>query len=222
VTVWPDVQEGREQEALEAMLGVLDAIAENGPTEDELEHVRSGMRRTAADPTQTGVYLDTDSFDELVGGEVLSRAELIAMQDALTAEEVAAMASTLRDAAIWVVPEAVRMPDGAPGPTSTSSDDRVEGTRFRRRGKGLRRRSPESLVLGDEGATLELAGGQVITVRFADCEALLAWGDGDRELIGRDGFRLWLVPSEWKRADEILARLDAGVDPDHRVERSMS
>jgi len=217
VTVWPDVQEGREQEGLEAMLGVLDDLADSGATADELEHVAASVRRTVADAAQANAYLDSDAFDELLGAEVITREDVVARQEALTIEEVAAGARALREAAVWVVPEAVKMPEGGPAPVPTESAERVDGRRYARRASRFWKRSPESIVLSDDAIALDLGDGRAIAVRFADCQALLVSEDGYRELIGQDGFRIWLATSEWKRGDEIVARVDEAVAADRRI-----
>lgn len=46
---------------------------------------------------------------------------------------------------------------------------------------------------------------------------MLAWPDGARRLIGRDGFHLTVEPTLWARDVSLTARLDAGVPADRVV-----
>lgn len=219
VLFWPDVQEEREQEALDAMLADVASLASDGPTEDELAHARAGVRRTAADSSQLGAYLDSMAHDELVGSEVLTREDILAFNEALTAAEVAEAAGALQDALLWVVPESVEVPGDRAHPVHDVSPHRVEGRLFRRRrGKLLRRPDSDVFVVGDEGASFLFADEDAITVLFRECEALLRWESGQRGLVGRDGFRIWLDdPDEWSRGDELVALLDAAVPEDRHV-----
>ena len=72
------------------------------------------------------------------------------------------------------------------------------------------------LIVGAEGVSL-FRGPQPLTVRFRECEAMLAWPDGARKLIGRDGFFLTVEPTLWTRGASLTAQLDAGVPADRVV-----
>ena len=219
VHFWPDVREDREQEALEAMLADLDALVENGPTDEELEHTRSGMRRGVEDATYSSGLVDGMAFDELLGAQLLTRDDLLEQQDALAAGDVVEAARAVRQALLWVVPDVVEMPDDAATLVPPFSAGQVDGRCFRRRrSRSLRRRGSETMVIGGEGATLIFPREGAVTVRFEDCQAILVWEKGQRELIGRDGFRVWVESAdEWSGGEELVALLDAGVAPDRRV-----
>ena len=49
---------------------------------------------------------------------------------------------------------------------------------------------------------------------------MLAWRDGARHLIGRDGNVLEMEPREWARGKELTKALDAAIPPDLHVAMS--
>jgi predicted Zn-dependent peptidase len=71
------------------------------------------------------------------------------------------------------------------------------------------------LVIGPDGVTIARPGGPV-TVRFADCQTMLAWADGGRQLIGSDGIVVPVEPTLWKVDTAALREIDA------RVSRSVT
>jgi zinc protease len=60
-------------------------------------------------------------------------------------------------------------------------------------------------------------GPRYLTVRFGECEVMLAWPDGARRLIGRDGFVVTVEPTLWTDGSSLPSRLDAGVPADRVV-----
>jgi hypothetical protein len=55
------------------------------------------------------------------------------------------------------------------------------------------------------------------TVRFERLAAMLAWDGGERVLIGDDGYRVAVVPQDWKGGDALVRYLDRVVAPEARV-----
>ena len=55
------------------------------------------------------------------------------------------------------------------------------------------------------------------TMRLRDVVGLLAWRDGARHLIGRDGAVLELEPREWNRGKDLTKAIDAAISPELHV-----
>ena len=72
------------------------------------------------------------------------------------------------------------------------------------------------LILGGEGVSIR-HGEQALTVRFAECAALLAAPDGARELIGRDGLSVAIEPTLWRLPPDAISRIEEAVPGDRHV-----
>jgi len=55
------------------------------------------------------------------------------------------------------------------------------------------------------------------TMRLSEVVGLLAWRDGARHLIGRNGAVLEMEPREWTRGKDITKALDAAIAPELHV-----
>jgi hypothetical protein len=69
----------------------------------------------------------------------------------------------------------------------------------------------------DEHVAERVTGAMSRTMRLSDVVGLLAWRDGARHLIGRDGSVLEMEPREWVRGKELTKALDSMVAPELRV-----
>jgi hypothetical protein len=72
----------------------------------------------------------------------------------------------------------------------------------------------------DESVAERATGAMSRNVRLSEVVALLAWRDGARHLIGRDGNVLEMEPREWMRGQELTKALDAAVPAELHVPMS--
>jgi hypothetical protein len=66
----------------------------------------------------------------------------------------------------------------------------------------------------DQEVAERVAGGMCRSMRFQNVVALLAYRDGARHLIGRDGNVLEMEPREWMRGKDLTKALDAAIPSD--------
>ncbi|WIM98349.1 insulinase family protein [Actinoplanes oblitus] len=66
------------------------------------------------------------------------------------------------------------------------------------------------LVLGESGVSM-VDQGTVLTVRFADCVALLRWPDGGRRVVGADGISVDVEPALYPAGESAVAWVDSRV-----------
>jgi hypothetical protein len=69
----------------------------------------------------------------------------------------------------------------------------------------------------DEHVAERVTAAMSRTMRIRDVVGLLAWRDGARHLIGRDGAVLEMEPREWVRGKELTKALDAAIAPELQV-----
>ncbi|KAB1942709.1 insulinase family protein [Micromonospora sp. ALFpr18c] len=92
----------------------------------------------------------------------------------------------------------------------THSTDTVDGTTYRaKEGAG-------GIRIGADGVTYLRAEGP-LTVRYADCSAMLTWPDGARQLIGADAIVLHIEPTMLEVPPATIQSIDARVPADRHV-----
>jgi hypothetical protein len=191
----------------------LRTLAERGPTDSELELDRLAGERAATRPDAVALaYADTMAHDELLGAPVRTPAERLTEADAVTARDISRAVGGALQSALWAVPHG-----STPKNTRVVagwSPTVVHGTALS--SSGGTNHPSDTLVLSGEGITRTTPHGAV-TVRFDECAATLAWGDGTRTLFGSDGFILQVKPWEWKDGQQAIRLIDERTDVYHRV-----
>jgi len=210
--------EGDAADVAAAFLDVLDEFADGGPTDAEMEDDRDGYRRFLKDPDVGYAELDRAVHSELLGFPYQTAAELVAEHDGVTADAV-------RDAFRTALDDALMLGHGESRPKPRSartwrdypmwSATSVGGRRFEAAGRRFPwSKRTQQLVVGSEGVTWLNDQGRPATVRYEDCVGMLVATDGGRWLYGRDGFRVIVKASEWKRGGAAVAAVDAAIPSD--------
>lgn len=189
----------------------VERLATTAPTDDEIGQVRRKMQAAmrAAEP---GSIVVTTALDALLGREPISQAEAEQQIAELTPDSVREFAAEALGTALFMMPLGQQPKGTSYRSAPDSSLIQVEGRTLRSVDFPVNR---DRLIVGPSGITL-IRGPMLITVRFEECEALLAWPDGARHLIGRDGFRVQVEPTLWHDGHTIPALIDAAV-PQRRV-----
>jgi hypothetical protein len=209
IVLTADNAPGREDETGDAIVAALRDVAGTGPSPEDVERSRAMMR---VGLTQSGRRalglgeLDTAARNHLVGRTHPSWAAVVAEYDVIGPEQVAVAAARMAWTAIMVAPPGVSPRAMQFQPYPDWSADVVAGTTLARRAT-VPGGAPEGarLVAGDDGVSLLDAAGHAVTVRFAQCAAVLRGVAGHRRLIGEDGFSIVFLPEEWESA-ELLSR----------------
>jgi zinc protease len=218
VTLVCDATEQNSPRVAAEMLGVLDALAAEGPSDEELEHELAEHRANDADPAALPSHLDYLASQYLFGEASPETMSFLAEQEQLTAADVTAAVESARSSMIAIAPETVESLPGLDDYPINSSGTIAAGRRFRTPGLRLRRSATEpELVVGAEGVMMTY-GPSRITVPFDRCTLAMRYPDGSRTLISDDGFFARLSPSDWKDGKEAVAAVDAAIPADLVVE----
>jgi zinc protease len=199
------------------LLDVLDRVASEGPSEEELNFNPIAFERDVAYGHQSGQFLFQATMEELLGGR---GEDVSAWPEQMREVTPGSAAEALRKAletAVVVVPEDASDPPGAYRPYPTGSLIRLEGRKVPHK-KMLARLKfmKEQLVVSDDG--IGWAGKEVSSaVRFDECEAVLEWKGGELALIGRDGSSPWFDPKLIKGGDEVASLIRSKVPRDRFV-----
>jgi hypothetical protein len=211
VTAFADGLPENHDKLLPAFLRELELLAEFFATPEEITkvitRVRSARRRAPALGKAYG-----NALRELLGAEPLTDADLDARLNAIDPEALHRTAVEVLGSALVRVPGS-RPPARTYREAPRSSVGVVDGQALRSADAPV---NAARLIIGAEGVSL-VRGPRYVTVRFGECEAMLAWPDGARRLIGRDGFVLMVEPTLWTQGASLPSRLDVGVPADRVV-----
>jgi hypothetical protein len=206
-----DALRDRVPKVRNALLAVVDGLAEEGPTRQELERAARDYQRSRAGQPELNGWVCYQAANELYGRPFRQPAEWAATLSALTAGEVAAALRQARGTAIMALPRHCRQPDGF----VLLEPDGGEPVTGRAHGFVVpfsRRR----LVAAEEGLTLTDRHGRV-TVRFDDCVAVLTWSDGACVLLGDHGSSLLFPPEAFRGGAAVAVLIQRRVPQDRWV-----
>lgn len=199
----------------DGLLAVVDALADQGPSERELaDHLRDAQR-WMEEPSAALGLLDSAATSELTGDEYVTPEEVIDGIRALRVEDVASVISEARRTMLVSLPPEVPAPDGF-AVVPPFSEVRFEGTEHKAAAGPLERRPARSLIVAADGISMTLAAG-TSSAGFDDTVALLRFADGGRALIARDGTALSIRPEQWKNGAEVVAGVDAAIPLSRQV-----
>lgn len=192
--------------ATDATVAILRSFATDGPTEAEVEHAKEEFRRSR-DHVVGFDEADFAAYLTLMGGEPPSLAELAAEREALTpADAVAAMRAAL-DSCLLVTPMYQYHPGPPFGDYPSSSVEEVGwGEVFGRRGW---RNDGARLTIGSKAVVIAGPKMVPVSVRWDACAGVVAGANGERFLIGEDGYNLAIRPGEWRNGAGTTVLIDA-------------
>jgi hypothetical protein len=211
VVVVADVDERDVRRWCEGAADVLDSLAANGPTEQQLDQVLTGRRRADAEPYAPLSYLWWAAAQHVLGADVETPSQLEAERDSITPAIIAGTLTEARSSLLLFGPERTPVLRGFT-PYPLESPYRLDGRRHSL--SGFLRRGPDRhtrLVSGREGISLSRADGAVISARYDRVVAAIRHADGSRTVLTDDGFFVMVDPSAWRDGDEIVKALDAAV-----------
>jgi zinc protease len=160
---------------------------------------------------QLAHYLDSAAESLLLGRAVDPPATWQRKVDAVAPEQVASCLGACLPSLVLGVTSPEQVPAELATPIPLYSSHRVRGQVLRPSTAHTDGRV-ESAVVGADGATLLLHGGEAITVRTDGVAGVLCYDDGARHLLGTDGYHLWLAPEEWGAGyREAVAVLDGAL-----------
>lgn len=209
VSLATDGDEEDSDEIVHAVWSELTELAVSGPSEEELAHEKAGFAAYLDDPRAVMDVLEGAARRYWRFGAVLSRDELRARYEAVTADQVREWARAARASAVIGVPDLPKNPlPDLVDRTDWEFPSRVPiaGERFKRRLTAVA--PPRDLVVhaGDAGITVTAAG-TTIGGEWADVVGV-GRADGFRFLHFADGASGPLWAKHVKDGDRLLALID--------------
>jgi hypothetical protein len=211
-TLWIESLEENTQPVRNALLGILEDLAESGASEEELAENLGTYRETVSDPTELPSSLHFSAVEHLFGEPFVDAAEWLRRRREVTSEATAAAIRPALESLLLILPEDSDVPQGFTE-YPRFSPAAVQGVVHRPRA----RLGPERklrLVLGEEGISILLADGDKLTVRWSELAACVHWPDGTRTLWGLDGYSVYVDGTAFRKKERIVERIDERVPPE--------
>ncbi|WP_051400066.1 M16 family metallopeptidase [Haloechinothrix halophila] len=222
IVAFADALPAAYDELVPAFTRVLDRLAVEPPSTDELADAIAPINAAIREPGAASGFTVTAAMSELLGMSPLRLADYEAELTAVTPDAVHAAARQAHDTAVLMTPPGHAPPEDRYAPVPLGSPGTVDGTVLtswrsatssEQRTIGPDQDGHLRLVIGPRGIS-EVEGPVFTTIPFADCGAMLAWPDGARRLYGTDGLVLHVEPNMWRGGGILPERIDNGVDPD--------
>jgi zinc protease len=203
-----DTAKGEHAHVARALVDAVEDLAEHGPRAEELAKRREYHERFAADPQYRLARLERIAHERLLEGRELLPADADERAASRTVASVRDDLCAVLDTTFVTGPEGVAEELGDWGTVPYWTNDWLRGTDFHTipgRGRGV-------MTVGDDGIMFTLEPDKWRTTRWAAVEALLAVENGAREIIDTAGGSLVVLPWQWQSGEEIVRRIDDGVD----------
>lgn len=208
VTVTADAHPEHLAHACTVFTEELEAIAQDGPTADQLETYRSQALRQLEVEMPAAVACYRTAFDHVIGGGDKGVDDFRADIAALTPESIRSAAEAARARLLYGVPDGVELrPSSAQPMPSYSLHPEVVGS-FYRPATG----EPLVISLGTDAASYRGQGDSYVAVPFASCRGVLAWPDGLRTLVSDEGLTITIEPNLWNGGRGLVAAIDRATE----------
>ena len=202
-----DDQPGKAQEAVDAFVGVFQALATGTLPQDEVDTV---LAPSDSDDRSDSDVIGLAAYDYLVGYPVRSVAD--EQSAPVPCADVRRVADDAYKSMVLMVPRDCATKPAGMTQAPLWSDSIVAGA-----GYGMTADKTHVLYLGADGISA-VSPDRRVTVYYKNCVAMLAWPDGRRVLVGSDALSVTIEPNLYPTSiGKALGSIDAAIGPDRTV-----
>jgi zinc protease len=194
-----------------AMLTAFEALADGGIRPEEARDYARRVASALDSPAGPAAVLGRQARDILLGRPPYDPGQAVQAIREVSPAQAGAVARDLRAHMIVATPALIPAVQGRMPQLPVSSRQVISGTTLDSREGEAR------LTFGPEGVMLAAQQGRLVTVAAGAEAALICWNDGQRTLVGGDGFTLTLDPEQWPEGTRMVTAIEASVDPCLRV-----
>ena len=199
-----------------AALDVTGRLAENGVPREWVQEAVDRRLRVLESPAARGETALEAAYAALSDRVPMSYEELLTQLRETDPAGVDRAAQELHASLLVGLPEAAPLLRSIPEVTFPES--RPQGTGDKH--SHVNWPADMTTFSVDEHVAERLTGSMCRSMRLGDVVALLAWRDGARHMIGRQGDVLEMEPREWAGGKDLTKALDAAIPPDLHVAMS--
>ncbi len=212
VLAMADAHPEKKDAALGAFIDVVAKLRWGTIDQADIDATVEKARDALRDPDVDASRLPSVAFNVLIDGPMYDVDQVLRETEAVTVADVRRIAEGAAANALLMVPDGHRADWAGYADAPTNSLAPVTGTRI-----PMHANPGTALVLGSDGVSV-VAPDSLVTVRFAECAAVLAWPDGGRMLIGNDAIICRVEPTLYPVDAATMTWLDSAV-PAHAVVR---
>lgn len=214
VMLQADCKDRSAEQARDALLELLDELAEHGPTEDELSAYVSAFRRHEAEPEAILARLDNVTRNLLDDGPQDTAAELLAEYEALTPSAIAAALTAAKESLLVLTPSDAKRDEDRFARYDPHRTPEVTGDEYPPSELWAAWGHKVHLTVGDEGVTMVAPDDpedEPLTLRWRDCVGYLRFLSGSITMTDRSGAWLHINPHQYAGGLALRERLDAAL-----------
>lgn len=201
----------------DGIIGILDDLSTQGPTEEELDLARGGALRSLKDPDVLLSELSHFAVNELLGCEVVSFARQTEKLLAVDGAEVARHMAAARERSLLALPPSCPPPARGFSPYPAWSNRVMRARSFRSGHARFPWSKGHRLHVDRNSVSFVSAQGETTTLPYASCAAAMDHTDGAFEVLRNDGCGLIVDPRHWREGAEAVRMLRAAIPPDRIV-----
>ena len=202
-----DVHPEHNQRGLDAIVETFGRLARMGPDPKALEEFRHQYGNVTEDPNDLAGWAMWEARRHLLCMPPQRAADGIAEARAVTANQVRDLAAEAYNSVIYAVPAPCELPLSMAQSLPKYYTGKVLNGHMVN-SIGTVQGETSTLTLAPDGL-MYTGGDGTRSVLFTDCVATLAWPDGARQLIGRNGSWIRVLPEDWNEPATIVAAVDA-------------
>lgn len=204
-----DIDIAAYPDAAKVVADIVDRLATSGPTEAALQNVVDQYVQVHADPYNSATFAWRAASRTLMGFETETADEILSGITAITPASLAGELVDLRSSLLLGRPAdasdvpgltLIERPDAGPTPGQQFRSINWPADRTR-------------LTVGPAGVQVH-DDGRRLGVRLEDSVGTLAYADGKRVVLSRDGWNLAVDPADWHHGAKAVSLLDEHVPGD--------
>ena len=211
VTFVADPEDKRAGSVANQIVDILDKIAEDGPTPEELAHDHAGMVEAFADPRSIDSEVYSFASAHLADKPLESNEVLLEQHLRLTPADVAQALAPVQATILAIVPEDVEFVRPRFRIVPPSCGDPVDGRVHKRRPFGSWAPPGSRLRVGDQGVSIVHADGVHGTARWVDVDGVGLDAEGIYSVQSSEGTCVPLRAGDWLGGGDIIKLLQAKV-----------
>lgn len=188
-------------------LDIVRNLSLDGPAEGHLPEIVASRTQTLNDPYNSVAVAARAAHDHLRGRASLTKEDLLDELHCVTSEDIREVAWDFRKTLLVGIPDASFPVPKTDRILQPRNEGWVTGRRFRHRAWP----AESAYLVVDRHDAHFVAEPEHQCYHADDVEGILAFADGGRHLITRDGWGLTVEPDEWRGGEELVSALDAMV-----------
>jgi predicted Zn-dependent peptidase len=215
VTLVSDVLPVNAQQATDALLDGFSDLGSSEVTVEELRFLVARNQPIVQPEAFAGQWAERMATRELCGLDAGSASQVRAEFEAATPSAVSEQLRRGLDTALFALPPGVGISPKMLVPYEDARVSVLSGPALQP--SPLVPAHGQRIIVGPEGVSLVEPTAPSVTVRYADCAAVLSFDEGARTLVGSDGQVVSVDPREWADAHLAIAAIDAATPAGRQV-----